>query len=158
MRKRIPLGIISVFVFLGIIYVVLANTGNPTRVSAVYNTGSNTLTVSGAYDNVPCNNRVGGIAVFVDGANPRNPGNGSLDSAIHVLNGGVCATSGTFNEKRQVNFTPQTACVVIYDLHLKKGKPQHLVPAGNGRNGDNSFDKNGNSYANQSCSVVVTPH
>ncbi|HLD18425.1 MAG TPA: hypothetical protein VJB90_00235 [Candidatus Nanoarchaeia archaeon] len=137
-----------------------ANTGEPASISATYNVDTGVLSASGTYDNAPCNNRLVGFALFIDGANPKIPDSGSLDGVdtetMHLVDSQSCSESGDWEDEHSLGSAPENVCVVIYDVHLNRNdepKEGELIPAGQDRNKDNSHQKNDdrNSYSEVDC-------
>ena len=144
--------------------VSLANSGYPVNaLSATYNTSTGILNISGSYAGVETgSNERAGVAFFINGSNPVNPGSGSLDGVnthtIHIFPTPATAT-GNFSDLHTLSSAPSSICAVIYDVSQSKigSIGSHSdVPAGSLRNTDNSYENASNSYGS-SASACATP-
>lgn len=154
---------------------VLADTGSPATIKATYNSATHILTTSGTYNFSACpdNHKAVGFAIFINGANPINPGTGALDgsgvvNSMHPANVAnyvfPCVSPGSWGtDTHTVATVPNQVCVVIYDVH-DDNLPPHTgghstVGAGNNHNTDNSYEHKSNAYPAGSCinPVLVSP-
>ena len=146
---------VAILFVLGLLIVKesIADTGTTSGVlSAVYDFATGELTVSGMYANAPASKKkIPGFAVFINGATPDTDMSDPrvLDGAAHLLPKGV--SSGLFSDIHVLSDKPESVCVVLYDVHLrKKNSPKRsgghsAVAAGDRRNTDNSYDSNNNN-------------
>ena len=149
-----------------------ADTGFPATITtARWENGLLTLAGTGTFSACPNKDKAVGFAIFINGANPVNPGSGALDgvgvvNSMHPANMSnyvfPCQSPYTWGpDSHAVATPPSIACVVIYDVHEGDLPPKtgghSTVGAGSNRNDDNSFEKNGDSYPSGACATPSVP-
>ena len=146
-KNLVIMGIMALF-FLVSAILGNADTGFPDSIAATYNADTGVLSASGTYSGAVCNDVKGvGFALFIDGADPTNPGTGSLDgvdtNTMHLVD--PCAASGSWEDNiHNLGTAPEEVCVVIYDTHeddIGNDDGHNDIPAGDNRNKDNSFER-----------------
>jgi len=123
--------------------IALADTGVPSgSLVAIYDVGTQTLSVSGSYNNAPTKDKKQpGYALFI---NNNTPETSSIDSIVHIL---PKTESGILSDSHSLESAPEKVCLVVYDLDIVDGVPEKTSgghstqPAGTDRNDDNSWDK-----------------
>lgn len=173
------LGVLFLIVFVaGLIFVakksptsVNADTGAPVTITATYNSSTGQLDTSGSYAWVECEpgeeTNIVGFAVFINDGTPANNNSNALDGAgMHLANGGnPCEVTpdNWVDNSHVLSSAPTNVCVVVYDVRADDsadpGGIHSQIGAGGDYNTDNSWDINGDSYLEGSCTVptVITP-
>jgi len=150
---------------------VNADTGAPVTITATYNSSTGQLDASGFYAWVECEpgeeTNIVGFAVFINRGTPANNNSNALDGAgMHLANGGnPCEVTpdNWVDNSHVLSSAPRKVCVVVYDVRADDsadpGGIHSQIGAGGDYNTDNSWDSNGDSYPEGSCTVptVITP-
>lgn|SRR3989338_3958535 len=150
---------------------VNADTGAPVTITATYNSSTGQLDASGSYAWEECEpgeeTNILGFAVFINDGTPENNNSNALDGAgMHLANGGnPCEVTpdNWVDNSHVLSSAPTNVCVVVYDVRADDsadpGGIHSTIGAGGNYNTDNSWDANGDSYPEGSCTepTVITP-
>jgi len=142
---------------------VNADTGAPVTITATYNSSTGQLDTSGSYAWEECEpgeeTNILGFAVFINDGTPANNDSNALDGAgMHLANGGnPCEVTpdNWVDNSHVLSSVPTNVCVVVYDVRADDsadpGGIHSTIGAGGDYNTDNSWDANGDSYPEGSC-------
>ena len=150
---------------------VNADAGAPVTITATYNSSTGQLNTLGSYSWEECEpgeeTNILGFALFINGGTPADNNSNALDGAgMHLTNGGSPCTITPDNwvdNSHIFSPAPTNVCVVVYDIRADdSADPEGVhssIGAGGEYNTDNSWNLNGNSYPEGSCTTpeVITP-